>query len=144
MFSQIFGGEGEGGGGEEGGGDMWRGPQSVQSEPWAQLTPRAPSPPSWQTEFFAYGPPGAKQPSARHSSEQSIDGATAVMDTGATAPRGEPRTLSCTQKAARYLRRGAPMNLVSVACFLGAQMISVPGSCLAFRCERFMSGPSES
>ena len=52
--------------------------------------------------------------------------------------------MSSTQKAARHLRRGAPMNLVSVACFLGAPMMLVPGSCLAFRCERFMSGPSES
>ena len=43
------------------------------------------------------------------------------------------------------LRRGAPVNLVSVAYFLGAQMILVPGSCLAFRCERLiMSGPCES
>ena len=39
---------------------------------------------------------------------------------------------------------GAQMNLVSVACFWGAPMMLVPGSRLAFRCERFMSGPSES
>ena len=43
------GGEGEGGGGEGGiGGSMKRGPQSVQSVPYAQLLPVAPLPPSWQ------------------------------------------------------------------------------------------------
>ena len=57
------GGEGEGGGGEgEGGvgdgggregGSMKRGPQSVQSVPYAQLLPVAPSPPSWQYSFLA-------------------------------------------------------------------------------------------
>ena len=43
------GGEGEAGGGEGGiGGSMKRGPQSVQSVPYAQLLPVAPLPPSWQ------------------------------------------------------------------------------------------------
>ena len=41
-------------------------------------------------------------------------------------------------------KRGARVNLVSVAFFLCAPMMLVPGSCLAFRCERFVSGPSES
>ena len=46
------GGEGEGGGGEGEGGEG-RGPQSVQSVPYAQLLPVAPSPPSWQYLFLA-------------------------------------------------------------------------------------------
>ena len=38
---------------------MGRGPQSVQSVPYAQLPPVTPGspPPSWQNELFAYGPP---------------------------------------------------------------------------------------
>ena len=47
------GGGGEGGGGADGGGDIYRGPQSVQSEPYAQLLPVAPSPPSWQYLFLS-------------------------------------------------------------------------------------------
>ena len=71
VFSQRIGGgdAGEGGGGEgggggkggcgdggggDGGGDMYRGPQSVQSVPYAQLSPMESSPPSWQNELFVY------------------------------------------------------------------------------------------
>ena len=55
VFSQMAGGgggDGEGGG-ADGGGDMKRGPQSVQSVPYAQLVPVAPSPPSWQNLLVA-------------------------------------------------------------------------------------------
>ena len=41
------------GGRDEGGGDLLRGPQSVQSVPYAQLAPTAPSPPSWQYALIA-------------------------------------------------------------------------------------------
>ena len=51
---QPGGGEGGGNGGLGGeGGSMKRGPQSVQSVPYAQLLPVAPSPPSWQYLFLA-------------------------------------------------------------------------------------------
>ena len=50
-----------------------RNPQSVQSVPYAQLVPMACSPPSWQCELFAYGPPCPNE-CAWHSSEHSIGG----------------------------------------------------------------------
>ena len=52
---------------------MKRGPQSVQSVPYAQLAPVAPGPPSWQNELFSYGPPGPDE-CARHSSEHIMGG----------------------------------------------------------------------
>ena len=50
-----------------------RGPQSVQSEPYAQVDPVASSPPSWQNLFLAYGPPGPDE-CLLHWSEQSMGG----------------------------------------------------------------------
>ena len=45
----------------------------MQSVPYAQLAPTAPSLPSWQNELFPNGPPGPDE-WARHSSEQSMGG----------------------------------------------------------------------
>ena len=51
-----------------------RGPQSVQSEPYAQVDAVASSPPSWQNLFLAYGPPGRPDECLLHWSEQSMGG----------------------------------------------------------------------
>ena len=54
----IGGKRGEGGGSE--GGIMSRGPQSVQSVPYAQVSPvtfTSPTAPSWQCVLLSYGPP---------------------------------------------------------------------------------------
>ena len=67
------GGKGGGKGGGDGGGDLKRAPQSVQSVPYAQLAPVAPSPPSWQNLFLAYGPPGPDE-CLLHVSEQTMGG----------------------------------------------------------------------
>ena len=48
------------GGGGAGGGDLERGPQSVQSVPYAQVSPvtfTSPTAPSWQCVLLSYGPP---------------------------------------------------------------------------------------
>ena len=60
---------------------MKRGPQSVQSVPYAQVPPvtpgsqdgASPSHPSWQKPLLPYGPPRPRS-CGRHSSEHSMGG----------------------------------------------------------------------
>ena len=107
---------------------MKRGPQSVQSVPYAQAEPEEPSPPSWQNELLAYGPP-CPDAWARHSSEHSIGcGGGGGSDSG-----------SCTTKD---LSAWSPQSL-SAAAEQGAKkkLCTKPG---AAHLAPFQPSPSDS
>ena len=55
------------------GGSMKRGPQSLQSVPYAQVSEMASASPSWQYELFPYKPP-RPDACARQSSVHSMGG----------------------------------------------------------------------